>query len=336
MSKMVLLKDVSERTGCSSALVSAVLNGHTGRIRASEAMRERIIEAANDLGYVPNRNARGLRMSRSFLIGALAANLSSSFVPEILAGIESRCLHTNYGVLLGDYNNDVELLERWASFQSRGVDGVICIGNPASFKKNILPCPSMKCVFVGGSVGDKTCGGIWVDRASLNQLAARAFAERGHRHIAYLTNYSPTECNAWRNALLDLGIVPGPICTCHNFFEAGIAVATEILQEHPELTACFADSDLLGRAVLIAARNCGKRVPEDLSVLGIDDSILCRISQPELASLRQPRREQGEKGAELLMQMLDGEPARDIVLQGELVCRASLAKCPENHAESRK
>ncbi|NMA19323.1 MAG: LacI family transcriptional regulator [Lentisphaerae bacterium] len=334
MSKTVLLKDVSARTGCSSALVSAVLNGRTGRIRASEAMRKRIFKVADELGYVPNRNARGLRMSRSFLIGALAANLSSSFVPEILSGIESRCLHTNYGVLLGDYNNDDELFERWTSFQGRGVDGVICIGKPASFKQCILPSPTIKCVFVGGCVGDKECGGVWVDRASLLRLAAQAFAERGHRHIAYLTNYSPAECDAWRNALLTYGIVAGPIRTCHNFFEEGVAVATTILQEHPELTAFFADSDLLGTAILAAARNCGKRVPEDLSVLGIDDSILCRISQPELASLRQPRREQGEKGAELLMQMLDGEPARDIVLQGELVCRASLAQAPENHSKS--
>ena len=82
------LKDVSAEAGVSMALASVVLNGKKGRIKASEDTRRKILEAAEKLGYEPDRNARALRMSRSFLIGVLAYDVSTSFVPEILTGIE--------------------------------------------------------------------------------------------------------------------------------------------------------------------------------------------------------------------------------------------------------
>ena len=96
---MASLRDIGERVGCSASVVSAVLNGSGNGIRASAETRQRIHDVANELGYVPNRMARGLRLSRNYLIGVIAADLSSSFVPEILSGIESYCLHTKYGVL---------------------------------------------------------------------------------------------------------------------------------------------------------------------------------------------------------------------------------------------
>ena len=117
---------------------------------------------------------------------------------------------------------------------------------------------------------------------------------------------------------------PGPIVSCENYYEEAFVKVTAMLKEHPELTGLFADSDLLGGAVIAAARKLGRL--EGLSVLGVDDSLLCRLCEPELASIRQPRCEQGEKAAELLLDMLEGGTPRNVVLSASVVLRESMKK----------
>lgn len=328
MPSEITLRDVCAKAGCSPALASVVLNQRKGNIRASEETRAKILAVASELGYVPNRTARCLRMSRSYLLAVIAWNLSSSFVPEILSGIEEQCLNTNYGVLLGAYRTESELFARWEGFRHRGVEGVICIGNALIFPRAIREESQMKCVFIGGGgiEEDKPLeyGRVSVDRSFMNYLAAQAIVERGHRQIGYITNYPPEECTAWRSALNALSVPVGPICQCENNLESGITVATSLLKAHPELTAIFTDSDLLGIAVLNAAQICGRHVPEDLSVLGVDDSLLCKACTPNLASLSQPRREQGVQAAAMLIRMLEGGKPEDIVMKGDIVIRGSL------------
>ena len=325
---MVSLRDIGERVGCSASVVSAVLNGSGNGIRASAETRQRIRDVANELCYVPNRMARGLRLSRNYLIGVIAADLSSSFVPEILSGIESYCLHTKYGVLLGAYRNDEQLKERWEGFIKRGVDGIICIGNSVLYSQWARSYEMVKCVYVGDQSAAHSFGGIvQVDKNEVTRLAVNTFAEHGHCHIGYLTNYPVKMCGLWHEELLKHGMANGPVVHCYNFFDEGFAKATAMLSEHPELTGIFADSDLLGATIIAAARKLGRL--EGLSVLGVDDSTLCRLCDPELSSIRQPRCEQGEKAAEVLLKMLDGGAPENVVLSASVVLRASMKRIKE-------
>ena len=316
---MASLRDIGERVGCSASVVSAVLNGSGNGIRASAETRQRIHDVANELGYVPNRMARGLRLSRNYLIGVIAADLSSSFVPEILSGIESYCLHTKYGVLLGAYRNDDQLKERWEGFIKRGVDGIICIGNSILYPQWARKNEKVKCVFVGDQSGAHSLGGIvQVDKNDVTRLAVKTFAEHGHRHVGYLTNYPVEMCGLWREELLSHDMAAGPVVQCFNYYDEGFGKATAMLSEHPELTGVFADSDLLGATVIAAARKIGRL--EGLSVLGVDDSTLCRLCDPELSSIRQPRCEQGEKAAEILLNMLDGGAPQQVFCLRQSCC----------------
>lgn len=121
------LKDISAEAGVSMALASVVLNGKKSRIKASPATREKILKAAEKFGYEPDRNARALRMSRSFLIGVLTSNISSSFVPNILVGIEKGIMHTNYSLLPVSFQEEKEIASCLEIFRRRKIDGLIIV-----------------------------------------------------------------------------------------------------------------------------------------------------------------------------------------------------------------
>ena len=320
---MVSLRDIGKKVGCTASVVSAVLNESKNGIGASVKTRSLIRKAAKELGYVPNRMARGLRLSHNYLIGVMASNLTASFVPEILSGIETYCLKSKYGVLLGEYQNDEQLKERWEGFIKRGVDGIICLGNISRYSDMASKYDSVKCVYVGNNSEAQSIGGIvQVDRNSVVNLGVKTFAEHGHRHVGYLTLYPLEMCGLWHEELLKHNMEPGPIVSCYNNYEYAFVKVMAMLKNHPELTGIFADSDLLGGTVIAAARELGRL--EGLSVLGIDDTVLCRLCYPKLASIKQPRREQGEKAAEILLDMLEGGEPQNVVLSASVVLRESM------------
>lgn len=320
------LKEISAEAGVSIALVSVVLNGKKGRIMASEQTRAKILAVAKSLGYEPNRNARGLRMQRSFLIGVSVYNISSSFVPEILSGIESEFLHTSYSMLLGAHRNHDELCERLEVFRRRRVDGVILIStNHRVCEEYLGQFPDFPAVTIGCAPDLPHCSSVMSDRHEIGSIAAAALVARGHCNIGYLCNdygnsggfqdylnlYRQQQCNCFR-------------LECKNYFDVGVDAAVKLLTAHPEISAVFADSDVLGAAAIQAAVKLGRQVPQDLAVLGVDDSMLCRLTVPQLSSINQPKREQGSAAARILMQMLDGGKVEHIAFPGKLVCRESL------------
>lgn len=320
------LKEVSAKAGVSTALASVVLNGKKSRIMASAATRERILAAAAALGYEPDRNARGLRLSRSFLVGVLAYDISSSFVPEIITGIENTFLHTNYNILLGSYHNPGELHERLELFRKRKADALIVI-SPAlrGIETELAGFSHTVKVLVGQKLDLPRSASVAADREAIGRLAARSLYERGHRHPAYLVNVSCSHAG-WDDEWAARGVPKRDLVTveCRNFFSEGEAAATALLTAHPEVTAVFADSDILAAAAVKSALALGRRVPEDLAVLGTDDSDLCRMTTPTLSSIRQLKRERGEIAARMVLDLLEDRAAPDVMLSGELVARESL------------
>ena len=319
------LKEVSMEAGVSIALASVVLNNKQGRIMASAETRERILSAAKRLGYEPNRTAKALRFSRSFLIGAIAYNIDTSFVPEILAGIESSCLNTSYNVIIASCDNNEDFLIRLNNFRRHGIDGLILVGyNPGSFNCNIQEYYSGKMTFVGFPSAYSNCSSVCVSAEKIGKLAGESLQKHGHREIGYLCCVQGT---GKLKGLFSAGFDSGNchICDCRNNFDRGVESALEMLKAHPGITGIFADSDVLGVAAMKAASLLGKSVPGDLSVIGTDDSLFCRYVTPELSSVRQPRREQGQVATRLLMDMIDGKLPQSIVLDCELVLRGSVS-----------
>lgn len=326
VSPQITLKDVSQAAGVSSGLASVVLNGKSSRMKASEATRQKILEAAAQLGYVANQNARALRMSCSFLVGVLAYNISTSFVPEIISGIETGLLHTGYSVLLGSFHNDAELTERLEIFRKRKIDGciVITMDNPTCHLVHRM-LPRIPCTFVGCNPALSDCSSVNADGDSVGRLAAESLYAHSHGLFCHFGNSRRLRAS-WESRLKALGVPPEHCldAPCHNFFEEGVSVFRRFLVRHPDISGVFADGDILGAAALKVANMSGRRVPDDLAVVGVDDSGICSMLTPELSSIRQPRREQGERASQLLLAQLQGRPAQNLILPVELITRSSL------------
>ncbi len=319
----VTLKDVSREAGVSVALASSVLNRANERIRASLETARRIQETAARLGYVTNSAARGLKMSRSFLIGVAAYGIDTSFVPAILEGAESVFLENDYGMLLATHSNMEELAAHLESFRRRNIDGLIIISGKYQGMEEILrPFDSLPKAMVASDYTLPNSVYVMADPEAIAQIAVQEFTCRGHRHIAYLTNNGNRKVELWRKYLGQKGITPDPALEVftHNFFEQGYAATEKLLKEQPQVTALFADSDIVAAAALQVAKNLNRR----LAVIGVDDSPYCSMLSPALASIALPKREHGIMAATQLELLIQNKPAENVVLKPEFRYRASV------------
>ena len=328
------LKDVSAEAGVSMALASVVLNGKKSRIKASPATREKILKAAEKFGYEPDRNARALRMSRSFLIGVLAYDISSSFIPKIITGIEKGFMHTNYSVLPISFQNETELAGCLETFRRRKIDGLIIISTGfQGFPEELSMWNRIAKVFIGCDPQLECSSSVYADGIAVGALAAEALLKRGCRRFIYLT-YSSNSRNfvGWNNALIASGIPEEARLTVRTVFDfdESLKKVTAVLGEHPEIDGVFADGDIMAAAVLKAAERLGRRVPEELQVIGVDDSPICLVTSPRLASVWQPKSGQGEAAAGLMLKLLKENKTGKIVLPVRLAVRESIKPLEES------
>ncbi|MBO7327533.1 MAG: LacI family DNA-binding transcriptional regulator [Lentisphaeria bacterium] len=332
MTNYPTLKDVSAEAGVSMALASVVLNGKKSRIKASPETRKKIIDAAEKIGYEPNRNARALRMSRSFLIGVITYDISSSFIPQILTGIEQGFIHTNYSVLPTSYHSQEEFAESLETFRKRKVDGLIIITTGFSgFPENLTMWNRIPKVFIGCNPQLDCTSSVRADGFAVGKIAAEAFLKRGCRKFVYLT-YSPTHkassgnYSGWQATLKNAGIAEENMIIVKTTLELEKSHETikETLLHNPDLDCVFADSDIMAAAVLKAAQELGRKVPDDLQVIGVDDSIICRITTPPLTSIWQPKTGQGEAAAKLMLNLINENKTEALVLPVHLNARESI------------
>ncbi|MBE6378759.1 MAG: LacI family transcriptional regulator [Lentisphaerae bacterium] len=322
------LKDVSAEAGVSMALASVVLNGKKSRIKASEATRKKILDAAKKFGYEPNRNARALRMSRSFLIGVITYDISSSFIPKILTGIEQGFMHTNYSVLPISYHNSEEFAEALETLRKRKIDGLVMITTHFDgFPEELSMWNSVAKVFVGCTPQLENTSSVRADGFTVGKIAAEAFLKRGCRKFIHITHsvYCGNR-SGWKETLKRAGI-PGKDMIFFNTsleLEKSHKAVKALLLQEPDADCVFADSDITAAAVLKAAKEIGRKVPDDLQVIGTDDSMICQITAPPLSSIWQPKIQQGEAAAKLMLTLLNENKTGALVLPVHLEERESI------------
>lgn len=325
------LKDVSAEAGVSMALASVVLNGKKSRIKASEATRKKILDAAKKFGYEPNRNARALRMSRSFLIGVMTHDISSSFIPQILTGIEQGFMHTNYSVLPISYHNSEEFAEALETLRKRKIDGLVMITTQfKGFPEELSMWNSVAKVFVGCAPQLDCTSSVRTDGFTVGKIAAEAFLKRGCRKFIYLTHSNIQDfcgnCRGWKETLKNAGIPEKDMIGVNTTLDLKESHKTVkvLLSENPDADCVFADSDIMAAAVLKAADELGRKVPDDLQVIGVDDSIICKITTPSLTSIWQPKIKQGEAAAKLMLDLLNENKTDALTLPVHLEERESI------------
>lgn len=328
--------EVARRAGVSTATVSRVLSRPD--VVAPET-RKKVMQAVERLGYTPNSAAANLRTLRTRKLLVTVPDISNPFFSQILQGIEDAAQRKGYAVLLGDTQHDDKREERYASMlKSKEADGLIFLGHrlpkeAAALVKGMAP----RCApVVNGCEFSPRLGvpSVHIDNAKASAEAMDHLYRLGHRRIGVITGplASPLSRDRLRGVKSearsegregDLVVVQGDFSIA-----SGAAMADQLLTRKDAPSAVFCFNDGMAVGVIQTAKRHGRRVPDDLSVVGFDDIQFARYTDPPLTTVAQPMREIGEGTVRLLLEILDGNEIApvSITLPHTLMVRASTAR----------
>jgi DNA-binding LacI/PurR family transcriptional regulator len=333
--RSVSLKFLAEHLGLSPATVSLVINRSPSAKSIPHRTQERIREAARQLNYRPNFMARSLRAQRSFTIGVVVPEISEGYAALVLSGIEDHLLEEGYFYFVVSHRHRADLIEEYPRLlQQRAVEGLIAVDTVC---QKGVPIPV---VAVSGHREVEGVTNIVLDHARAAKLAMEHLAQLGHRKIAFIKGQefsSDTEIRweAERAAAKELGLeiderLVGQLDGESPSPEVGYGVTRKLLTGGEPFTALFAFNDISAIGAIRALREAGRRVPEDVSVVGFDDIQSAAFQNPGLTTVRQPLREMGVIAAETLLGRINA-PAKtpypkSITVGPELIVRESTAK----------
>ncbi|WP_371501873.1 LacI family transcriptional regulator [Kitasatospora sp. NBC_00374] len=329
------LEEVAALAGVGRGTVSRVVNGSP---RVSEKAREAVLAAIAELGYVPNRAARTLVTSRTDSIALVVPEaetrlFSEPYFSDIISGVSAELAETDMQLLLILVRNQRERDRLAAYLTAQRVDGVLLVSvhqdDPLPALLESLEIPS---VLAGRREDGEPLSYVLADNAGGARMAVRHLLRRGCAAIATITGPLDMEgararLSGYRKALEGAGRpYRDELVGLGDFTEEGGRVAMrELLARSPELDAVFCASDVMAAGAMQVLRAAGRRVPQDVAVIGFDDSIVARHTDPPMTSVRQPIEEMGRTMARLLLEEISapGRAHRQVVLATELVVRES-------------
>jgi DNA-binding LacI/PurR family transcriptional regulator len=340
----VTLKDVATAAGVSITTVSRILNRQESGVPIRQSTRDRVLGVASELGYRPNLLARGLRGSRSSLLGVIARDMSDPFHIQILRGINEVARRRDHRLFLGHVDYQPEAAIAYGSmFESSHADGIIVIGDiPAG--ENALDLLAEKHRFIVG-VTDRTSRrqipGVYGDSIAGTELAMNHLWDLGHRSIVCVSDNRTYDgrlrIDCYERFMHERGSgdriqvfitdqEPAPA------YELGQRMFADFDRGGFSATAIYATSDTSAIGLMQAAFRAGITMPDRLSIIGYDDIDIAPYTIPPLTTISQDGAAMGEIAADLLFRMIDEnlnrEEVSDIVVPQRLVQRQSTVAPP--------
>ncbi len=324
---LVTLKDIANRLGVSIRTVSHAVNG-TGRL--APQTRKAILETVAEMGYFPNAAARSLVTHKSKLIGVLVPFLSASFYSLIISGLERLVRQHGYTLLLlnppVDSGDPQEIC--WQMMQ-RKVDGIILypskqIQKAAAFIRK-TGIPVVQLMDHTPEIGD--CF-VAVANFKAAKEAVQALCDSGCCNIAMISHNANSpevadRCRGFIEAVSERlpGFKPVVVESAVDTADAKEA-AMKLLTSHPETDAVFAASDFAALGVAQAALELGKKIPEELSVIGFDNlDIASEQLLYALSTVAQPKEEIGRRAGEMIIDLINGRAVAPVILDAPLILR---------------
>ena len=337
-SERVNLKTLASLLELSQTTISLVLNDSPNARSIPAQTRERVFEAARKFNYRPNYFARSLRQSRSMSIAVLAPDLSEGYFTLVMNGVQQALFEAHYFYFTASHYWDPDLIREYPRRMiERAVDGFLLLNTHADF---LSPLP-----VVAISAHTRTAGvsNLILDHTRAAELALSHLKELGHTRIAIMKGPEIIPDSEYRwTAILDvaqrLGIDAGPelqmLLPANNGSpETGYLQVKELLARSRDFTAIFCFNDIAAIGAMRALKDAGRRVPEDVSIIGFDDILGASYHTPSITSVRQPLETMGREGARILLERI-ANPAQEfepeIVLQPELIVRESTARARRN------
>ncbi|KAI7264891.1 hypothetical protein KC345_g8673 [Hortaea werneckii] len=307
------MKEVAERAGVSKSTVSQFLNKRFNYM--SVDTKKKIEEAIEELNYIPNEVARSLKHKKTFIVGVVSSTILSKFTTEVVRAIEDECQLKGVQVIVCNTDDDPLKEKNYVqSMIARQVDGLIIFPTEenkkmyASLVKNGYPF-----VFVDRKIDEISVDTVLLNNEKASELAVDTFARHHHEHIGIITfplgkkaiTTRSERLSGYRKTLKKHGL---PVN--ESYIKSGR------LDEMPELigqlfhmdnppTAIIATNDMILEQVLIYAKNNHLSIPEDFSLIGIDDVSFASFYNPPITTVSQPSFEMGKRSARMLLDKID-------------------------------
>ena len=341
--RRLTIKEVARAAGVSTQTVSRVLNN---RPDVAPETFERVQQIIEDTGYAPNMLARSLTQGRSHNLGVVAYGLEYFGPSRVLTGIEQQAAEMGYSISLNlihaPETDDVDRLLN--NLVSRQVDGIVWaipqVGNNRAWSRTVGPDFPVPVVLVGGMDGQTALPSIAIDNRAIGRMATEHLLAGGARRVGIITGpltwwEAQQRELGWRETLAAHGHVAEDSLIAVGDWTAnsGEDGLNTLLEREPGLDAVFASNDQMALGVLHGAHGFGRRIPEDLSVVGVDNTAEASHFWPSLTTVHQPLRDAGALavreiygsivGAREVHRAPDGAFADVTLLEPELIVRES-------------
>ncbi len=318
MAKRLTIREVAAAAGVSTQTVSRVINNHPDVAPETFARVQAVIEKT---GYEPNMLARGLTQGRSHVLGVVVYGLDYFGPSRVVAAIERQAAEMGYGIslnlILGTESDGVG--QMLSNLRSRQVDGIIWaipeVGDNRAWMRTHgrdLPVPVM---LVGGMAGVACLPCIGIDNAAIGRLATEHLLAGGARHVGIVTGprtwwEAEQRLQGWRETIAAAGhtVDESLIIEGDWTVDSGEQALYRMIEAHPEIDAVFASNDQMALGAIYGAHKTGRRVPEDLSVVGVDNIAEASHFWPPLTTVHQPLAEIGVMAVQVIDQMIMETP----------------------------
>jgi len=312
------IKDIAQRCGVSVSTVSRVLNDHPD---VSASVRAQVQEVIKSVHYVPNTSARDLVKAPADAIGLVVRGVGNPFFTNVIHAVEEACSKAGYTMVLHQIQSGEDELRAGAELaRSRRLRGLVLLGGCFDYTPEqiaSLSIPFVCCSFTNsfGTLEKEDYSSISIDDHAEAYRAVQMLTHLGHRKIAVLLDLindhsiSQLRYSGYRQALVDSGIEPDDSLTeeTGSFRMAdSYAGMRRLLDRRDDFTAVFVIADAMAVAAIKALHDCGKRVPEDCSVIAIDGIDISAYSIPTLTTLVQPQEQMGREAVQILVDMVEG------------------------------
>lgn len=335
--KRATSRDVAERAGVSRTTVSLVLNNVQG-VQISEETRQRVIEAALALDYVPNAAAQALASRRAQIIGLILTRnphhiASDAFLNQILDGLITAVHQYSMRLMIDIVEPEHQKKAYLDLVRAKRIDGLILSG-PRFDDQALLALESDRFPTVlMGQLPNSDFYSVDIDNFSAAERAVGHLIGLNHQKIACITNAHPSYTAAaerlrgYRQAITSSGLKYDEALVRYGDFdpESGYHRMIDLLEQDNHISAVFIASDVVAVGAKAAIRQHGLNIPQDIALVGFDDVPLARYLDPPLTTVRLPASELAAKASETLIEIIQGSPPpeKQVLLDSELIVRQS-------------
>ncbi len=328
--------DVAKLAKVSQTVVSHVLNDIDSPI--SEETRKRVLDAIDQLGYVPNKFAQSLRTKKTYTIASIIPDITNPYYPAFQRGIQKVTNQHDYDLIICDTENKEENeIRSLRSLERAGVDGAI-VNLFYLVAEHLRPLieQTIPVVFLRKrpcAEEDLIIDRIYVDNVNMAKTAVSHLIEKGHTHIGMIAGLEGTPprqdrikgfCEALEEHQLPLDEI---LIQDGDFTEkGGYQGMKNLLSIKPRLTAVFAANDLIALGAMLAIREAKLRIPEDIALVGLDDIPAAKLVHPPLTTITQMQENIGRTAAEMIFERIEGtapDEPRSVEMPFKLIVRDS-------------